>query len=526
MTLTRREFLHSSGLVAAFAALPWLLNDPQQATLVNAPIWDAAPIPTHPTVIHGLNRITYGPRPSEVATVAAHGWKAFLEQQLNPKQIDDQATEQRLAGFPSLAMSNAERLEAYPPGREKSTKPGPGVAIRELLAASLIRAIYSERQLFEIMVDFWSNHLNIYINKNQVRWFKTSDDRDVIRTHAMGTFRDLLLASAKSPAMLIYLDNAHNVAKGRGSLDGINENYAREVMELHTVGAEGGYSEDDVFEVARTLTGWSIGGPNSDHPGEFVFQRNRHDAGSKRIAFLDLNIQAGSGLRGGEALLERLATHPNTAKRIAYKLAATFVSDTPPDSIVDRAAQAYLDSDTDIRQVLRVILNSDEFTAAAGQKIKLPLRALVSMTRAIGLDLPIGAERPLTTALQQLRNLGQIFFGWGPPNGYPQLGTAWVNANGMLARWNAAFALAEGQTNGAPTQLRQLAATASTAGTLVDTLSNALLQATLPDATRAALVGYASDQRGANQRLSKELLQRKTAGVAGLLLASPLFQLH
>src|SRR5262245_21109044 len=308
MTITRREFLRSSGLAAAYLALPaWLsacARDaaPAAATLATPQAWDDPQPGAHPDIVHLLSRITYGARPGEVERVAALGWDAFLEQQLNPEQIDDAALERRLESFPTLAMSSADLLASYP----RKSQPGPRAIIQELEAASLLRGIASERQLFEIMVDFWSNHLNIYIGKNQVKWLKTADDREVIRKHALGKFRDLLLASAKSPAMLIYLDNAENVKAGvqRGKQSrGLNENYAREVMELHTVGADGGYTQDDVTSVARALTGWTIAGLNAATPGEFQFVMRLHDDGAKHIPFLNLIMAPGGGIADGEALL-------------------------------------------------------------------------------------------------------------------------------------------------------------------------------------------------------------------------------
>src|SRR3954468_22401822 len=312
MTLTRREFLRNTGLAAAYLALPaWLSacqrgSAPAAAPLAMPQTWDDPQPGAHADIVHLLNRITYGPRPGQVEHVAAIGWDAFLEQQLNPEQIDDAALDARLKQFTTLAMSSAELFANYP----QKGQPGPRAIIRELEAASLLRAIVSERQLFEIMVDFWSNHLNIYSGKNQVKWLKTADDREVIRAHALGKFRDLLLASAKSPAMLIFLDNAENIKPGarRGKLDGgLNENYAREVMELHTVGADGGYTQDDVTTVARALTGWTITRRNADQAGEFQFAPRLHDDDAKQIAFLHLDLPAGGGMKDGEALLAALA---------------------------------------------------------------------------------------------------------------------------------------------------------------------------------------------------------------------------
>jgi uncharacterized protein (DUF1800 family) len=533
MTISRRQFLRNTGLAAAYLALPaWLSACQRDAAPVAIPLaqpetWDDPQPGAHPEIVHLLNRVTYGPRPGEVERVAQLGWEAFLEQQLDPDQIDDSALDARLAQFTTLTMTNAERFAAYP----MKGQPGPRAVIQELEVASLLRAIFSERQLFEIMVDFWSNYLNIFIGKNQVKWLKTGDDREVVRKHALGKFRDLLLASAKSPAMLVYLDNAENVkpgarprAQGGG---GLNENYAREVMELHTVGADGGYTQDDVTAVARTLTGWTIARRNADDAGDFQFVPRLHDDGEKRIAFLDLTLPAGGGIEQGETLLARLATHPRTAARIARKLCIAFVSDDPPSALVDRAAQAYLDCDTDIRATLGVILRSDEFKAAAGQKIKLPLRALVSSLRVLGASVDDGVDGAVPL-VRGLRDLGQAFFAWPAPNGYPQVGAAWVNTGGMLGRWNGAFALAEGRVKGVAVDLHNVAPAGSppTAGALVDAIGASLLHAPLPAPARDALVEYTSEGKGAQWQIDIKTLERKLPELTGLILASPAFQTH
>jgi uncharacterized protein (DUF1800 family) len=533
MTISRRQFLRGTGLAAAYLAMPAWLSACQRAgagaaaPLADPATWELAPPGAHPEIVHLLSRITYGPRPGEVERVAKLGWDAFIDQQLSPEQIDDSALGVRLARFPTLTMSTPDLFASYP----LKGQPGPRAIVRELEAAALLRAIYSSRQLFEIMVDFWSNHLSIYIGKRQIKWLKTADDRDVIRRHALGKFRDLLLASARSPAMLVYLDNAENVRPGaqRGKLArGLNENYARELMELHTVGADGGYTQADVTTVARALTGWTVTGRNADQAGEFQFVRRLHDDGAKRIDFLDLTLPAGGGAEEGEQLLARLASHPKTAERIARKLCAAFVADDPPPALVERAARAYLDSDTDTRAVLGLILRSDEFRAAAGQKIKLPLRTLVSAARALGAEAgdPGASEARTGGLVAELLGLGQPFFGWQSPNGYPQAGAAWVNTGGMLSRWNSAFALAEGRVAGVAVDLARLVGPADTAGALADAAAGALLHAPLPAPARAALADYLSDGGGEAQAIDPAARARKLPELVGLILASPAFQIH
>jgi hypothetical protein len=516
MAVSRRQFLRSTGLAAAFLGLPAWLGACARDTGVRAAhataaalapdAWAEQPAGPHPEIAHLLGRITFGPRPGEIERAAGLGWEAFLEQQLHPEQIDDGALERRLERYPTLRMSSGELLDAYPRGGG----PAPLRIVQELEQASLLRAVASERQLLEVMVDFWSSHLSIYIGKGQVRWLKTADDREVIRAHALGRFSDMLLASARSPAMLVYLDNAQNVAPAAGAKGrrlGINENYARELLELHTVGVDGGYTQDDVVALAHVLTGWTVARGGGAARGSFVFAPRLHDSGAKRIPFLDLDLPAGGGAEEGETVLRRLAEHPRTARRLAAKLAAAFVSDSPPPALVQRVAQTFLDSGTDIRATLGALLRSDEFRAAAGQKVKLPLRMLVSAARALGAQV----EEPQALA-RQLRGLGQPFFGWPAPDGYPQAGAAWVNTGGMLARWNLAFALAEGRVRGVTADLQRFAGADPAA--LVDAVGAGLLGAPLPAPARAALLDFA---RGRPAALS---------GVVGLVLASPAFQIH
>ena len=532
MTLSRRQFLHTVGFGAAYAALPALLGGCAASAAAklasNDEMQPAPQMSDNAAMLHLLNRITYGPRPGELAQATALGYEAFLEQQLHPEQIDDSALDARLTAFSTLAMSNAQLLAGYlqnekqkkdratatvPLANDTAQSGGnlkPAQIIGELQQAALLRAIASERQLFEIMVDFWSNHLNIDIHKQNARLFKTGDDRNVIRAHALGTFRDLLLASAKSPAMLVYLDNAENIASGsRGGNGGLNENYAREVMELHTVGVDGGYTQADITTVARTLTGWGIAGPKTANPSTFLFTPRLHDRDAKQIAFLGLDLPAGGGITEGEQLLAKLAAHPKTAARIARKLCVAFVADDPPQALVDRAAQAYLNSDTDIRATLGLILRSAEFKASAGQKVKLPVRALVSMVRASGASV----EDPQILS-NTLKTMGQPFFSWQSPNGYPQVGAAWVNTSGLLSRWNAAFNLTEGRTRGTKLDLAALAGGAAKGATMVDTTYQAIFNTAPSATTRATLVEFVGSQ------------QQPLPALVGLLLAAPEFQMY
>ncbi|MBC8075347.1 MAG: DUF1800 family protein, partial [Chloroflexales bacterium] len=270
MHLTRRQILRSSGLVAAYAALPSLLQGCAGAAAAAAPdptSWASDDV-SGDALLHLVSRTSYGATTETLARARALGADAYLDEQLHPERIDDAALNRRLAPLSTLALSSSELITRFPQG----AKPGPQVIIRELEQASLLRAIYSRRQLHEVMVDFWSNHFNIFIGKQAAKWLKTADDRDVIRPHALGKFRELLLASARSPAMLVYLDNAQSSAQQRGGRGGLNENYARELLELHTLGADAGYDHDDIVAVARALSGWSIARKQDAAPGTYLFR--------------------------------------------------------------------------------------------------------------------------------------------------------------------------------------------------------------------------------------------------------------
>jgi uncharacterized protein (DUF1800 family) len=306
------------------------------------------------------------------------------------------------------------------------------------------------------MTDFWENHFTVFSGKGLTRLFIPEYDRDVIRPRALGNFRDLLGAVAKSPAMLFYLDqfqstvdSTHNSLRGvrlpraRTALRarGLNENYARELLELHTLGVDGGYTQRDVIEVARALTGWSM---NPRQDAEFTFRPEIHDADAKIV--LGHRLPAGRGVEDGEAVLDIMARHPATAHFIARKLAIRFVSDDPPPALVERAAQTFLETDGDIREVVRTIVTSPEFfsRAAYHSKVKSPFELVASALRAVG-------AQPDTTprSAQVVAFLGQPIFGHQAPNGWPETGDAWMNAGAILNRINFGLSLASGRVPGA-----------------------------------------------------------------------------
>lgn len=514
-------------------------------------------------ILHVLNRLGFGARPGDVEKVKAIGLQKYIEQQLNPSAIDDAATEAKLKRFEILNMSTADIFARYPnPGalirniegtrrnaqnqaqnnqmppadqeltdaerQERQAKlreyyqkydlrPANQI-MQQQISSRIIRGVYSERQLQEVMTDFWANHFNVFSGKAAVRWFIPSYERDVIRPNALGNFKDLVVGTAQHPAMLFYLDNFQSVSpnaqannnRGNGVLQravqngqlnerqrerlrqrgltdqeidqrferakqmmqnaqrnqrGINENYARELMELHTLGVDGGYTQKDIVEVAKAFTGWTIadprgyrkaaaneikgnenqalnrlqrmaGVPDDIESGEFYFNQNWHEKGEKTV--LGQKINEG-GMKDGLKVIDILVAHPSTAKFIAKKLAVKFVSDNPSPQMVDRVAKAFQDSKGDIKTTLRALFSDKEFFAPENYraKIKTPFELTVSAMRAIGTS-----TNSSPALLAMLNKMGEIPYGYQAPTGYGDTAEDWVNTGALLERMNFAVALA------------------------------------------------------------------------------------
>ncbi|OGG52106.1 MAG: hypothetical protein A3F84_19845 [Candidatus Handelsmanbacteria bacterium RIFCSPLOWO2_12_FULL_64_10] len=498
--------------IAALAAVGWVA--------IPAVAEVRPPLTEEQKIIHLLGRIGYGPRPGDVERVRRMGVDRYIERQLHPERIDDSATEARLTGLPSLRMGVAEVYERYPQPNQVAQRLGlrrrgagadsagederevrrqvrayyeehgllaPQRLLQELQAQRLIRAAHSERQLQEVMTDFWFNHFNVFWGKGADRWLTTDFEMNAVRPHALGRFRDLLLATARGPAMLFYLDNhlsaspdakrpRRRVGAGmdagqrrtqansqRNRRPGINENYARELMELHTLGVDGGYTQKDVQEVARCFTGWTIENPyRGDRPamegegrrggkarkvGAFTFREWMHDEGEKTV--LGRRIPAGGGIRDGERVIEIL--DPGAARFIATKLVRRFVSDDPPKSLVDRVAAVYEKTDGDIRKMLKAILTSPEFYApeAYRAKVKSPFELAVSAVRALGGETD-GSPR----LAQFIARMGQPLYQCQPPTGYPDRAGQWVNVGTLLERLNFGLALCANRLPGTTVDLR------------------------------------------------------------------------
>ncbi len=516
-------------------------------------------------VAHALSRLTFGARPGDVAAVRALGVDRWIARQLEPERIRDAPGEQAAQHFEMLnveprkvvalftevrrarrerqAMAvdsatggqTSARMRADPGARRAARQLQRVVA--DLQAAKVARAVASERQLAEVMVDFWENHFSVFAGKGQTRLYLTHYDREVIRPHVLGRFRDLLGSVARSPAMLFYLDNWRSAAdSGRGTLGGrravggrrgvqgrrrprgINENYARELLELHTLGVDGGYTQKDVGEVARALTGWSI----EPGAGAFVFRPAIHDADEKVV--LGHRLRAGRGIEDGDEVLDIIARHPATARHIAHKLVVRFVSDSPPPSLVARAAETFHRTDGDIREVVRTIVTSPEFfsRAAYRAKVKSPFELVTSALRTMNAEVD---ATPRTARI--VAQLGQPIFGRQTPDGWPETSSEWMNAGAILNRINFGFAIAGGRVPGVTLERWPLAVS----------LANATRDAQVEGVVRAVLGGEASPESWTILRSGENPLATggmgdgvepvRLAGMAqvvGLALGAPEFQ--
>ena len=471
---------------------------------------DASPAPPSDdaAITHVLNRLTYGPRPGDVERVRTMGIQKWIETQLAPARIDNTALEARLTRLETLTLDSQTIQREYsgPAMVERrkrqqenpdAVRPEPGAmrndpnmprgpvneaqrkdrqVIADIEEAKLLRAVYSERQLEEVLVDFWFNHFNVFAGKGATRNYVSEYEREAIRPYVLGNFRDMLGATAKSPAMLFYLDNwqssveqsASEMAIGaarRGRLAagrpadappqrsrGINENYARELMELHTLGVDGGYTQQDIVNVARAFTGWTI---QPRLGSGFMFVAPRHDRGEKTV--LGHTIKAGGGVNDGEQVLDIVAAHPATARHIATKLAIRFVSDNPPQQLIDRAAAKFTATKGDLREVLKTILTSPEFLSADAYraKVKTPLEFVASALRASGADV-----RTAVPLARTLRDMGMPLYFCQPPTGYDETATTWVSAGALVSRMNFAVDLSKNAIRGVRVPLSEEQASA------------------------------------------------------------------
>lgn len=542
----------------------------------------ARPLSAEQKINHAINRLTFGGRAGEVERVRTMGLNRWIDAQLHPETLNDAALEAKLSALKTLQLpadklmlaQNADtgqlqkklrelEQQQRQQGQQRNKTPLMPVAftpqeerlraeieaanielqtsyqaLGELQLDKITRAIESQRQLYEIMVDFWSNHFNLDVKKNAVRVLKVVDEREVIRPHVFGKFRDLLGASAQSPAMMVYLDNASSTReremtapRGRRAMrqnqladnapavatpprrrGGINENYARELMELHTLGVDGGYTQQDVQNVARCFTGWSL----DRRTGKFLFRREAHDNGEKVV--LGHTIPANGGISDGEKVLDILASHPSTAKFIARKLCVRLVADEPPASVIDKAVQTFMATDGDLRAVVKTIVTSPEFfsTGAYRAKIKSPFEYAVSAVRALGgvvlmPDAQVRAERlrliadglsstrggggyggrrVQKTLAVSIGDMGQPLYSYQAPTGYSEDSREWVSTGALVSRLNYALALVGNDIYNVITTPALLlkGVDEHDHAAMVDRLAQTILNGDISPGTRATLV--------------------------------------
>ena len=447
---------------------------------------DTSPI----TITHALNRLSLGPRPGDRQRVQSMGLDAYIQEQLHSKDLaEPQHLTQRIKSLDTQSTPVLElfqrhhQLEKEDKAAQKRLRQQ---VVKESIQVRLLQAIDSPYQLREVMVDFWFNHFNIFLYKGNLALWLGSYERDAIRAHALGSFRDLLAATAKHPAMLVYLDNWRNTDPNSpgaiGPYKGLNENYARELMELHTLGVDGGYSQADVEALARILTGWSVITPRQTSLNDygFFFARNRHDRGKK--GFLGTSI-ASDGMQEGELALDLLAHHPSTAHHISFKLAQYFVSDHPPASLVKDVATEFQETEGDIAQVLWRLFTHSEFWADEYQhnKFRTPYQYVMAIARAMGHTNP--SEEVLNAFNGTLYNLQMPLYQCRTPDGYAQTQDQWLSPDAMLRRINVVNRLAKAY----PDQLTDVEGLMDTVHHQFSSQTQAAIQ-TAPPKLKATLV--------------------------------------
>jgi uncharacterized protein (DUF1800 family) len=451
MNLSRRKFLKVGSSSAALLAtvgcdqlpreLRFLYGPPQVGGPFQPPIAeDIDP------VAHVLNRAAFGSRPGDYARVSKLGptpeqaSAAYVEQQLSPEKIDDEEAEYAVRRFETLSEPLGELFEYQE-----------DLLQNELMRGALTRAVRSERQLYEVMVQFWSDHFNIDPSKGDCKWLKVADDREVIRKNALGKFPDMLRASALSPAMLWYLDGRVN--RRENMAEKPNENYARELLELHTLGVHGGYTQKDVMEVARCLTGWTVRSKDQKpyfQIGKVEFKLPQHDCGGKEVlgkkipaipAHLDNEERERLGRKELDRVLEIVTKHSSTARHLSTKLCRRFIADEPPAGAVEAVATVFTQTSGDIRATLRAVFATTEFRQQRGNKFKRPFNYIVSALRATGASTDAGLE-----IIDYLRRMGHAPFNYPTPDGYPEQAAPWMGT--LLWRWNFASAVSENKIKG------------------------------------------------------------------------------
>jgi uncharacterized protein (DUF1800 family) len=516
MSVDRRRFLQAAALVAASVPLSGCEHVVSLATQgMGETIPAHVAVPQHDDIdehFHLLSRAAYGPWPGELEYLKKIGAHAWLDEQLAYDKIKDDACQFRAKRFETIHLDPGTCFEYKRP-----------VLQHELAAHSIVRAVYSKRQLYEVMVGFWSDHLNISINKGDCLYFKPSDDRLVIRPHALGNFRDLIHASVLSPAMLVYLDGKENKKPTADSIP--NENAARELLELHTLGVRGGYTQKDVYETARCLTGWTI--QTGWQRGKENFQPTLHDNGEKTV--LGHRIDAGLGEKDLDRVLDIICYHPSTAQHIATKLVHRFVSDEPPPPLVSKLADIFTRTKGEIKPMLLALFTSKEFADARGEKLKRPFHYVVSALRMTGADTYAHEQM-----IEYISRMGQGPFSYPTPDGYPDKPEPWLGT--MLWRWNFASALVSNTIPSVQVALPKLVEAvkeepASALAPMAEQAAIAATTATVREADVARWFAYFSGRRPSAKELKalqtfaeSEHKGDASAALIGIILSSPAFQ--
>ncbi len=500
-TISRRTVLRTGAVGAGAVALGGLGLDLTLATSASAAS-AASFVGTDPD-LHLLRRATWGPTKESRAEIRKLGRTKWLEQQLHPNTIKDDACDKLLKQrYPGLEW-NITQARAH-------LEDFSGDLMWDLGQAVLLRAAWSKRQLFEVMVDFWSNHLNVS-NPFDSGWDNRHDyDRTVIRRHALGRFDDMLIASMQHPAMLYYLNNAESTK------DDPNENYGREFLELHTVGVDGGYDEEDMRQSTLVLTGLTV----DWETGLFHYEKDDHYTGKVKVMKWSApNKHANDGLSLAKSYAKYLAHHPSTARRLATKLCERFVSDDPPKPLVDNLAHIYLANDTAIVPVLRALFTSRQFAQSKGKKVRRPMQQTIATIRILDTK-PGNDPDDIQNLYWFVQGLGDAPLAWGPPNGYPDTADAWASAGGTLGRWNSTTALCSWDWPGlARPDLRKHLLPKKlpkSNGALVDTLSKRLVFRQLPPAHRTAVLHFFGSDPATEDNLNWRL-----SGLVSLILSSP-----
>lgn len=499
MQTNRREFIKQASAIGLGVGALSLTLTPTNLMAINN---SKKVLPDVSAYTHLLNRTSFGVNQESMKIIKRLGYRKYIEQQLNPNRIDDSELEAYIDEYlPTVNQPVAQtRLQV-------KTREIPRLRVADELAmATYLRAIYSKKQLLQVMVEFWNNHFSVYHLDGPVVFLKTQEDKEVMRPLALSSFSQLLHASAKSPAMIYYLDGYASTKEAP------NENYARELMELHTLSVDGPYSHHDINEVARCFTGWKI----NQRTGGFRFSPRDHDNDEKSV--LGHTISRGGGVTDGEQVLDILAAQPSTAIFMAKKLCRHFIADEPSDAIVESTAEVFTRSNGDIKDILRHILLSDEFINSQDQKLKRPFHYMASVVRS--LNIKIKGRGSVRATRQMFDALGQRPFFWQAPDGYPDVADYWQSTTGMLFRWNFSNASCFGDFPGYQYDLSQLISLPHTPENIVKQITEKIIFRQMTTEDKNELMDYLT-----TEMVDARVPLIKIQGALAIVVGSPYFQL-